>query len=196
MFTGLIEEVGICRAREGAPGGARLLISASEGFAALQLGDSVAVDGCCLTVTAREGRVLGFDLLGETLSCTNLGALRPGSPVNLERALPAAGRLGGHFVQGHVDCTAALLAATEHGADLKLSFELPSAFAHYLAPKGSVAINGVSLTTAGVGEGSFHVWIIPHTRSATNLGALSVGAKANLEFDVLAKYVERMLPTR
>lgn len=162
----------------------------------IRTGDSVAINGCCLTVTAHGKGQISFDLLDETLKCTNLKNLRPGSGVNLERALAADGRLGGHFVQGHVDTTARLRAATPRGSDLRLDFEMPPAFARYIAHKGSVAINGVSLTVAEVGEDSFTIWIIPHTRKVTNLGQLAAGDEINLECDILAKYAERILAPR
>jgi riboflavin synthase len=159
------------------------------------MGDSVAVNGCCLTVARRGGEGLHFDLLEETFRRTNFGQLNAGSEVNLERALRADGRIGGHFVQGHVDCTAALKARETQLRDLRLEFELPARFARYAAWKGSICVNGVSLTVASLSEESFSVWIIPHTRTATNLGKLSVGSLANLEFDILAKYTERVLTT-
>ena len=134
-----------------------------------------------------------FDLLEESLSRTNLGDLKPGDPVNLERALRVDGRLGGHFVQGHVDCTANVVGLEEKGPDLRIDLSLPGDFARYLAFKGSVAINGTSLTVAAINEDSFSVWIIPHTLENTNLGDLEVGDRVNLEFDILAKYVERLM---
>ena len=156
-------------------------------------GDSVAVNGCCLTVTGHRNGKLKFDLLDETLKRTNLKGLVPGAEVNLERALAADGRLGGHFVQGHVDTTTRVRAVSDHGADLRLEFEMPPDFARYIAYKGSAAINGVSLTVAEVGSDSFTIWIIPHTREKTNLGKLSAGDEVNLECDILAKYAERIL---
>jgi riboflavin synthase len=137
-----------------------------------------------------------FDILQESLDRTNLGALKPGDPVNLERALRVDGRLGGHFVQGHVDCTAEVLGAEDQGADLRLDISLPADFARYVAFKGSIAINGVSLTVAEIGDGRFTVWIIPHTLDNTNLGDLEPGDAVNLEFDILAKYAERLLSAR
>ena len=156
-------------------------------------GESVSVNGACLTVASHREEHLDFHVLEETLLRTNLGGLQHGSKVNLERALRADGRLGGHFVQGHVDCTATLLSREERGDDLKLKFDLPVKFSHYVAWKGSLCVNGVSLTVAELEEKSFAVWIIPHTRNATNLGELTEGNKVNLEFDVLAKYAERIL---
>jgi riboflavin synthase len=161
-----------------------------------RLGDSVAVNGCCLTVTACDGEALAFDLLGETLDRTNLGDLAPGAPVNLERALAAHARLGGHFVQGHIDTTGRVLAFEPVGADHRLEIALPAEFARYVAFKGSIAIDGISLTVAEVGVESFVVWIIPHTLAVTNLRAKKPGEAVNLEFDLLAKYVERILATR
>jgi riboflavin synthase len=170
-----------------------LALAAAKTSHQTQVGDSIAVNGCCLTVAACDSESLRFNLLEESLLRTNLGELSLGSGVNLERALRADGRIGGHFVQGHVDCTAGLIACEEQMLDLKLEFELPPRFAHYVAWKGSICVNGVSLTVAGLTGKSFAVWIIPHTRNATNLGTLAKGSKVNLEFDILAKYTERMM---
>jgi len=196
MFTGLVEEVGICRWVKRTPKGVQLAISAVEVTRGLKVGESVAVNGCCLTATGVQKEGAAFDLLEETLARTNLGDLRPDSPLNLERALAATARLGGHFVQGHIDATCRVLSASDHGADLRLEFSLPSECAPYVAFKGSVAVNGVSLTVAEVHPDSFVVWIIPHTRSATNLGTLAAGDRVNLEADILAKYAERILAGR
>jgi riboflavin synthase len=161
-----------------------------------KLGDSIAVNGCCLTITAISNGLLSSDLLAETLARTNLGALKPGSRVNLERALPANGRLGGHFVQGHVDCTSRLLGITPKGQDHLLEIALPKEFAKYVAYKGSIAINGISLTAAEVREESIVLWIIPHTMAMTNLGTLAPGDSVNIEFDMLAKYLERLVAAK
>lgn len=196
MFTGLVREVGDVAWLRRSDQTVQLLVKAPRTAARTRTGDSVAVNGCCLTVTAhRDGQVM-FDLLAESLERTNFGSLRPGSPVNLERALRVDGRLGGHFVQGHVDCTAKILALEEKGPDLRLDIELPPDFARYVAFKGSVTVNGVSLTVAAVDGKSFSVWIIPHTLENTNLGDLEAGDLVNLEFDILAKYVERLLTPR
>ncbi len=192
MFTGLVEETAPLLALERTATGGRLRLEAPGIAPGTQVGDSVAVNGCCLTVTQIEGARLAFDLLGETLSRTNLGELEPGALVNLERALPANGRLGGHFVQGHIDCTSPVLAFEPHGEDRRLEIALPEAYARYVVEKGSLAVDGVSLTVAEVGEASIVLWIIPHTLAATRLGALQVGALVNLEFDLLAKYLERL----
>jgi riboflavin synthase len=193
MFTGLIEEIGTVLAFENTGRGARLRIAAPQLSTGIHLGDSIAVNGCCLSVTAARGDELSFDLLAETIARTNLKSLRPDDRVNLERALAADGRLGGHFVQGHVDCAARILAAKMKGADQRIEIELPAEFAQYVASKGSIAVNGVSLTVAEILPKSFVVWIIPHTRAQTNLGAARAGDLVNLEFDLIAKYLERML---
>ena len=193
MFTGLVEDVGECQRLRRAESAIQLAILAPGISGRIHIGDSVSINGACLTVASHRADQLDFDLLEETLLRTNLGDVNPGSKVNLERALQADGRLGGHFVQGHVDCTARVLACEERRGDLKLEFELPSQFSQYVAWKGSICANGVSLTVAELTEKSFGVWIIPHTRCATNLGELVKGSRVNLEFDVLAKYAERIL---
>jgi riboflavin synthase len=193
MFTGIIEEVGSVGSLRTNDRGAKLELSAPRFGMEIQTGDSVAVNGCCLTTTENRDGNLTFDLLQETLARTNLGALHPATPVNLERALPVQGRLGGHFVQGHIDCTVRVLGFEERGADRRLEVELPDAFAHYAAPKGSIALNGVSLTIAELLPASLVVWIIPLTRQQTNLESLQAGDILNVEFDIIAKYVERML---
>ncbi|MDB6152337.1 MAG: riboflavin synthase, alpha subunit [Chthoniobacteraceae bacterium] len=193
MFTGLIEECGQLTALTHTTQGARLIVRATLVSQGVQIGDSIAVNGCCLTVCAYEGESLEFDLLRETLERTNLGALSPGGPVNLERALAVGGRLGGHFVQGHIDGTSTVLSFEPVGADHRLEVALPSESARYVAFKGSIAIDGISLTVAEVCESSFVVWLIPHTLAATNLHSRRPGAVVNLEFDLLAKYVERLI---
>ncbi|MBA2271920.1 MAG: riboflavin synthase [Chthoniobacterales bacterium] len=193
MFTGLVEEVGTVLWVRATEGGTQLQIAAPGIAQDIRIGDSVAVNGCCLTVTASRREQLTFDLLEETLDRTNLRTLGRDTPVNLERALAAGARLGGHFVQGHIDCAVRALACEERGADHRLEIELPPDFAHYVADKGSVAINGISLTVAEVLPESFAVWIIPHTRRHTNLRAIAPDDRLNVEFDLLAKYVERML---
>lgn len=194
MFTGLIEEVGRVVSIEDAETGQRLQISAPGIAESIRIGDSLSVNGCCLTAAAIRDGELTFDLLEETLVRTNLRTLRRDHPVNLERALAADGRLGGHFVQGHIDCAARVLDFEERGADFRLEVELPNEFAQYVAAKGSVALNGISLTIAELLPASFVVWVIPHTRYKTNFETLAAGDLVNVEFDILAKYVERMLP--
>lgn len=196
MFTGLVESTGTLVALKSTAAGARLTLRAPQIAADVRLGDSIAVNGCCLTAIAQDAETLGFDLLRETLDRTSLGALEPGGLVNLERALAANARLGGHFVQGHVDAAAEVMAFDAAGADWRLEIALPPEFARYVVSKGSIAIDGISLTVAGVRESSFVVWIIPHTRAVTNLSACTAGRRVNLEFDLLAKYVERLLGHR
>jgi riboflavin synthase len=193
MFTGLIEEVGGVLDRQETDRGVELRIAAPHIAKTIQPGDSIAVNGCCLTATSHRDTELIFDLLEETLKRTNLRMLRADSRVNLERALAANGRLGGHFVQGHIDCAVRVLALEEKGADLRVEIELPVEFAHYVVSKGSIAVNGISLTVAEVSKKSFAVWIIPHTRAQTNLAMARRDDLVNLEFDLIAKYVERMI---
>ena len=195
MFTGLIETIGAVRVLEQRGEGARLQLGTSLATE-LSLGESLAVNGCCLTVTVLKEQWVSFDLLGETLVRTNLGALNEGSRVNLERALRADGRFGGHFVQGHMDTTAEVISAGRKGEDLQLRIDLPEAGARYLVEKGSIAVNGVSLTVASLEVDSFTLWIIPHTLRETNLGDLKQGDRVNLEYDMLAKYAERQLSLR
>jgi len=192
MFTGLVEETARIVAVEPIGGGARLTLEAAVVLEGTQAGDSIAVNGCCLTITTITGNRLSFDLLAETLDKTNLGDQKQGSVANLERALAANGRLGGHFVQGHVDTTARILALEPHGQDHRLEIELPREFARYVAYKGSISINGISLTAAEVKEASVVIWLIPHTMEVTNLHTLKAGDRVNVEFDMLAKYLERL----
>ncbi len=196
MFTGLVEEVGECLWLKRTSTSTELTIVAPEVSQDAHLGDSIAVNGCCLTVTARRKQQLTFELLDETLDLTNLGQLRAESPVNLERALRADARLGGHFVQGHVDSAVEVISITTRGSDVRMEFDLPAHFAHYVAWKGSIAINGVSLTVADLEDNSFAVWLISLTRKKTNLGKIKKGDLVNLEFDMLAKYAERLLTAK
>jgi riboflavin synthase len=193
MFTGLIEEVGSVIAVRASDHDIQLQIAAPRIAEKILTGDSVAVNGCCLTLSSQRGDQLTFDLLEETISRTNLKVLRPDTPVNLERALSADGRFGGHLIQGHIDCTSPILAFEERAGDHRLEVRLPAGFAHYVVSKGSIAVNGISLTVAEVLPKSFVVWIIPHTKRHTNLDRAKAGDLMNLEFDILAKYVERML---
>ena len=193
MFTGLIEEVGAVVAVRALDHGTELQIAAPGTGKHVNPGESIAVNGCCLTVTSRSGDCLSFDLLEETIARTNLHDLRRDSLVNLERALSAEGRLGGHFVQGHVDCVSRIIAFDRKNADFRLEVELPENSRQYVASKGSITVNGISLTVAEVLPRSFAVWIIPHTKRHTNLDRAIIGDLVNLEFDILAKYVERMV---
>jgi len=196
MFTGLIEEVGKVVEVRASDGGTQLQIAAPRTAKKARRGDSIAVNGCCLTLTSRRGDRLTFDLLEETIARTNLQKLRRNDPVNLERALPVEGRLGGHFVQGHIDCVSRIVAFDKKGTDFRLEVELPAEFAQYVTRKGSIALDGISLTVADVFPKSFLVWIIPYTKRHTNLDRARVGYLVNVEFDILAKYVERALAIR
>ena len=196
MFTGLIEEVGTVTSTRERERSKQLQIVAPRIAKKIRTGESLAVNGCCLTLSAHRGDQLTFDLLGETLDRTNLKMLKRDSSVNLERALRTDGRLGGHFVQGHVDCTSRVISFEQIGGDHRLAVELPAEFARYVACKGSIAIDGISLTVAEVSPMSFVVWIIPHTKRHTNLHRAEAGHVVNLEFDILAKYVERIISAR
>jgi len=193
MFTGLIEEVGSVTAIGASKNGNQLKIAAPRIAKKIRRGDSLAVNGCCLTLNSRRGDELIFDLLEETVARTNLKNLQRKQPVNLERAVAANERLGGHFVQGHIDCVSPVITYQQSGTDFRLEIELPEAFARYVAYKGSIAVNGISLTVAEIFPKSFIVWIIPYTKTHTNLDRAHPGHLMNLEFDILAKYVERMV---
>ena len=193
MFTGLIEDIGKVVAARATEHGVQLEIAAPGTAKQVRAGQSIAVNGCCLTLTSRRGDRLTFDLLEENLARTNLRDLRPNSQVNLERALRADGRLGGHFVQGHVDCVSRIMAFDKKGPDFRLEIELPKEFAPYVASKASIAVNGISLTVADILPKRFVAWIIPYTKRHTNLDCAKTGDLVNLEFDILAKYVEKMV---
>ena len=193
MFTGLIEEVGTVIAVNTSKSGNQLKLAAPRVAKKIRRGDSLAVSGCCLTLNSRRGDELIFDLLEETIARTNLKNLQRKQLVNLERAVTASERFGGHFIQGHVDCVSPVIACQKNGADFRLEIELPDAFAHYVARKGSIAVNGISLTVADVLPKSFVTWIIPYTKTHTNLDRVRAGDLMNLEFDIMAKYVERMV---
>jgi len=197
MFTGLIEETGrVLWLRRRESQGVQLAIEGDRVLHGWKRGDSLAINGCCLTATEKRGSMLYFDLLQETLDRTNLGRLRPDTLVNLERCVTPNTRMGGHFVQGHVDSVAEVLTWEAVGADWKLDIRLLDELAGYVAYKGSIAVNGISLTVSEILPGAFRVWIIPHTREVTNLKTLNLGDQVNLEFDILAKYVERLLQNR
>src|ERR1700747_1640326 len=187
MFTGLIQEVAKVLWIRMTDRGTQLQVTAPHLAPKTTVGDSIAVNGCCLTVSAQRADQLTFDLLEETLDRTNLKQLRRDSLVNLERALVAGAPLGGHFVQGHIDCSSKVISFERSGADYRLEVDLPADFAHYAAYKGSVAINGISLTVAELLPKSFAVWIIPHTKRHTNIDKAEAGDLVNIEFDILAK---------
>jgi riboflavin synthase len=195
MFTGIVEGTGRVVTLAVAPGGAgaRLEVEAPWPAGTLAAGDSVAVDGCCLTVAAATPTGFAADLVAETLRRTALGRLAAGDRVNLERPLALGGRLGGHLVQGHVDGVARVLERQAAGEGRELRVELPEALARYVAEKGSIAVDGVSLTVAGVGQGWFAVALVPHTLATTTLGERGPGDPVHLEVDLVAKYVERLV---
>ena len=191
MFTGIVAAVGRVSVVKPARGGRRLIIDAGKlGLKDVAVGDSVAVDGVCLTVVARKGRTFEADVSRETLACT--AGYSTGARVNLEKALGAADRLGGHLVSGHVDGAGSVARMEAAGDNRLLVVAAPKEFAKYIARKGSIAVNGVSLTVNAVNGAEFAVNLIPHTLAATNLGELRAGDKVNLEVDMLARYVERL----
>jgi riboflavin synthase len=196
MFTGIVETVGSVAELAAGPAGARIVV-AHDLDGDLRIGDSVSVNGCCVTVTHLGDQGFAADLMGETLQRTALGALTAGAPVNLERALTAGSRFGGHIVQGHVDGVGTVTACTPHDAWTVMAVTAPGRLAPYLVEKGSVAVDGTSLTVIGVrpdgGEVVFEVGLIPHTLAVTVLGRRRPGDAVNLEVDVVAKYVERLL---
>ena len=196
MFTGIVEELG--RVEEIAHGedSARLTIRGPVVTTDAAHGDSIAVNGVCLTVTTVEGDTFTVDVMAQTLALTGIGDLRPGDRVNLERAMAADGRFGGHIVQGHVDATATVVSRTPGDRWEAVRFTLPPALARYLVPQGSITVDGVSLTVASLEDDTFTVSLIPTTLELTTLGLRQPGERVNLEVDVLAKYVERMLAAR
>jgi riboflavin synthase len=196
MFTGLVEGTGRILALKSPEGITRVMIDAGPLAEGVRIGDSVALNGCCLTVTFIDGPQLGFDLLEETKARTNLRDATPGAVVNLERALPANGRYGGHFVTGHIDATGVIRRWEQVGVDYELRIGIEPAHGAYLVPKGCIAVDGISLTVAKVEKDMFSVWIIPHTRSVTALREREAGDLVNLEFDLLAKYTEKILAMR
>jgi riboflavin synthase len=193
MFTGIVEAVAEVVAIEPRGPGARLVVAAPEIARETRLGDSIAVNGCCLTVVDCAAGRVAFEAVRETLDRTALGALRPGSRVNLERALRADGRLDGHIVQGHVDETGRVKELRREAHDTRLSISTSARFTDWLIEKGSVAVDGVALTVVGLARDGFDVALIPHTLAVTNLAGLVPGQAVNLEADVLGKYVRSYL---
>ena len=194
MFTGLIREVGNVLSIEGGTDGVRLTIEAPLIAANTQVGDSIAINGVCLTVVAVTRDSFAFDAVPETLDRTSLGTLDHGSRVNLEPALRVGDALGGHYVQGHVDGVGSVRTVEPEGDGKRIWFDAPPALLRYVVEKGSVALQGTSLTVADVDDAGFAVALIPHTLEATTLGALTPQDRVNIEADVLAKYVEKLLP--
>ncbi|HEX4388081.1 MAG TPA: riboflavin synthase [Steroidobacteraceae bacterium] len=194
MFTGIVQDVGRIERCETRGGDLRLVIACDRlDMSRVALGDSISVQGCCLTATEVQPRAFAADVSRETLALTTLGDLRPGAPVNLEPSLRAGDPLGGHLVSGHVDGVAQVLAVSGDARSQRLVIGVPPALARFLAPKGSVAVDGVSLTVNAVDQATFGVNIIPHTQSVTTLGRLIVGARVNLEVDQVARYLARLL---
>jgi riboflavin synthase len=192
VFTGLIEDVGIVQGIEGGPAGARLRIS-SVLAAELEIGDSIAVNGCCLTATADDANDFETEAMNQTLQVTALGGLEEGTRVNLELAMKVGDRLGGHIVQGHVDGVGTVSSVEGDGFARRVRVELPADLLGYVVDKGSITLSGVSLTVADLGDSWAEVSLIPETLERTNLGDLAPGDRLNVECDVVAKYVERLM---
>jgi riboflavin synthase len=194
MFTGLVEGRGTVHQLQREDSAIRLGVSVPESMAGgCEIGDSVAINGCCLTVVDFDDRVWAFQAGDETLSKTNLGRLAVGNPVNLERSLPAGGRLGGHFVQGHVDGVGEIVSLGLDGEWATLWVKVPEALARQMVAKGSVTVDGISLTIVEVTRDRFSIALIPHTLDVTTLGVRKAGDAVNIETDILGKYVQRML---
>jgi riboflavin synthase len=196
MFTGIVEEMGPVVDLEVREGATRLTVEGKVTAEGTTLGDSIGVNGVCLTVVALEGARMAFEAVPETLRRSNLGRLKEGQRVNLERAVPEGRPMGGHYVQGHVDATAELVAVDVDGEARNVTFRIPEELARYVVEKGYVALDGVSLTVVEVEGDRFMVTLVPHTQEAVTLGAAPVGYVANFEVDVLAKYVERVVGPR
>jgi riboflavin synthase len=196
MFTGIVEEIGRVAAIEHREGKTRLTVEGALAHVGAQLGDSIAVNGVCLTVVAIEGPRLSFDAVPETLRRTNLGALREASPVDLERAVTGARSMGGHYVQGHIDGVATVRSVRPDGDALEVFFDAPKDVLPFVVQKGFIAIDGASLTVVDVDERGFSVTLVPHTRENVIFGDPAPGYAANLEVDVMAKYVERIVGAR
>jgi riboflavin synthase alpha subunit len=196
VFTGIVREIGRVETLAGDEAGIRLVIRAPETAGRTAVGDSVAVNGVCLTAVSSGDGLLAFDAVPETLRRSSLGRVEEGTAVNLEPALRAGEPLGGHVVQGHVDGVGRVRALEPEGDGVRLEIEAGSELTRYLVEKGSVAVEGVSLTVAGLDDDSFAIALVPHTLESTTLGSLSPGDEVNLEVDVLAKYVERLLEAR
>jgi len=192
VFTGIVRERGRVVAARRNGSGLELRVAAPETADTTSVGDSVAVAGCCLTAVATKDGELAFDAVPETLARTTLGELAEGAEVNLEPALRAGEPLGGHYVQGHVDGTGRVRSLEPEGDGAQLTLDIPQELLRYCAEKGSLAVDGVSLTIAALGDDTVEIALVPHTLAATTLGSLSTGAPVNLEVDVLAKYVERL----
>jgi len=193
VFSGIVEDVGTVAAIAPLAAGRRLTIRTSRPFDAVALGESIAIDGACMTVVASNANVLDFDVSAESLRCTTLGDRQPGDSVNLERSLRLSDRLGGHLVTGHIDGTGRVTSISPEGESFIYRFELEAELARRLVEKGSVAVDGISLTCFDCRDAGFSVAVIPHTAANTTLGRKRSGDRVNIETDLLAKYVERLL---
>jgi riboflavin synthase len=193
VFTGIVRELGSVVEAEEVGGGRALVVRAPETAARTRVGDSVAVNGCCLTATAVDGDAMSFHAVPETIARTTLGALVRDDAVNVEPALRAGEELGGHYVQGHVDGVGRIQSVEAEGEGLRVFVEAPEDVLRYCVEKGSITVDGVSLTVAELAEGAFAVALVPHTLEATTLSVLQPAQPVNLEADVLAKYVERLI---
>ncbi|HSQ77436.1 MAG TPA: riboflavin synthase [Nitrospirota bacterium] len=196
MFTGIIEEMGSVKALRHEAGAARLAVSASTVLGGTAPGDSICVNGVCLTVVEMDKSGFSADVAVETLKVTNLGELKAGEKVNLERALQLSARVGGHLVSGHVDAVGRIREKREEGNGWRIFIDAPDTVLRYVIKKGSIAIDGISLTVADVDKKGFSIAMIPHTAKLTTLGFKSAGAGVNLETDIIGKYVERLLAGR
>ncbi|MEX1043449.1 MAG: riboflavin synthase [Acidimicrobiia bacterium] len=196
MFTGIVEATGVIVDVTGSDGDRRFVIEAPHLTEGLRIGDSISVEGACLTATTVSDTRFGVDLVAETLSRTTLGSVQSGELVNLERAMSANGRFDGHIVQGHVDGVGAVRRITAAGGGRRIEISCPPSILRYVVEKGSITVNGVSLTVVSVDSDGFEVALIPHTLEVTTLGRLSESAPVNLEVDILAKYVERLMESR
>lgn len=192
MFTGIVEETGKVVSFEEQAQAWRLVLEVTEVVKDLKLGDSVAVNGCCLTVVAIDGNQIAFDLLAESVRLTSIDGIGPGGKVNLERALLPSTRMGGHFVSGHVDGTGVIEAIEPRGKDRFFRIKPDAANLKYIVHKGSITVDGISLTVAEVDDEGFAIWLIPHTMEVTNLHTKKPGDRVNLEYDLIAKYVEKL----
>jgi len=194
MFTGIVEGLGIVRGIHKKAAGAIFSVEGKKVCKDIAIGDSISVNGICLTVTDNSNGFLEFDVLGETLKKSNIGTLKAADRINLERALKADSRLGGHFVTGHIDCVAKIKQKQQIGDTYKMQFYTVNEYSIYLVPKGCVAIDGISLTVGEVSRDYFTVYVIPHTLTNTTLGFKKEGDVVNIEFDILAKYVNKSIP--
>ena len=194
MFTGIIETTATVESLQRLQSEWRLVVGNGElDLADLQIGDSIAVSGCCLTVVELSVDSFAADVSGETMNCTILGSLKPGSKVNLEKAMLATSRFGGHIVSGHVDGVGKMVGSTADGGSIRMEFDAPIALAKYIAAKGSICIDGASLTVNEVSGATFTINVIPHTQTETTIGDYVVGRGVNLEVDLVARYLERLM---